>query len=324
MILVACAALFYLSMIAFAIVVYYRSRQRVSRMQKRLRNRDYKSFGAEPASKEREAGPKTRQTRLQRSIDKLRTGRLSRLIRYDPLLSLRIFKYWSILFVVALLFSIVISVIARVILESSSAYLLVFVVWIAFVRAYAGWCESKQRILLFYQFPDALDVLIRSVRVGIPLASAVVYVADNVAEPTASRFKLISERLNIGATIGEALESLLIYSPIPEYRFFAVALKLHSQTGGNIIETFETFADTMRSRAASKGKANALLAEPRMSMSILASLPFVLTFILLLINPSYIMPLFASTSGHHVLLFALGFWTMGLLSMQIMIKKGVP
>ncbi len=115
--------------------------------------------------------------------------------------------------------------------------------------AFTQLCESKQRVLLFNQFPDALDVLIRSVRIGIPLASAVVYVADNVAEPTASRFKLISERLNIGATIGEALESLLIYSPIPEYRFFAVALKLHNQTGGNIIETLETFADTMRSRA---------------------------------------------------------------------------
>lgn len=324
MLLAECAALFYLFTIGSAVIILYRSRKQIFRLRERLRIHGYESSRAGRLASKEKAKSSVRRSRSTQWVDRLKFGRLSRLIRYDPLLSLRILKLWPILFAVAVLIAIIIAVIARVLLETSGAYLLFFPSWVVFVRSYVGWCEAKQRTLLFSQFPDALDILVRSARIGIPLATAVIYVAENVAEPTASRFKDISERLNIGATVGEALETLVLQSPVQEYRFFAVALRLHTQTGGNIVETLETLSETIRSRVASQSKARALLAEPKMSMTILASLPFVLMSVLVLINPGYVMPLFTSTGGHHALLFAFGLWVTGVLSMHILIKRGAP
>lgn len=321
---VQCAALFYLFTIGAAIIILYRSRKQVSRLRERLRVHGFESARASRVALREEASLRTRRIRATRWADRLKSSRLSRFIRYDPLLSLRVLKLWPVLFVVAFMVAMTVAAIARVLLETSSAYLLFFPSWVVFVRSYVAWCEAKQKSLLFSQFPDALDILVRSARIGIPLATAVIYVAENVAEPTASRFKDISERLNIGATVGEALETLVLHSPVQEYRFFAVALRLHTQTGGNIVETLETLSDTIRSRVASQSKARALLAEPKMSMTILASLPFVLMAVLVLINPGYVMPLFSSTGGHHALLFAFGLWVTGVLSMHILIKRGAP
>ncbi len=201
--------------------------------------------------------------------------------------------------------------------------LVVPVAWIWFCRFAFHWSEERRRNVLYAQFPDALAMIVRAVRVGIPLSEGIHTVAREASPPTGPEFALLYDRIAIGVTLEDALHEMAGRTGIPEYRFFATALALQGRTGGGLSEALEGLADVMRRRLALKARGLALAAEAKTSIAILASLPFVAGGALAVLNPHYIGRLFYEHGCQKVLFVAVGLLVSGLLVMRGMIRKAL-
>ena len=190
-------------------------------------------------------------------------------------------------------------------------------------RSIYRWHDQKIRRVLFDQFPDALGMIVRSVRVGVPVSEAISIVAREAMDPTAREFGRVAEQVAIGSTMEEALRNMAERNSLPEYSFFAVTLSLQSQTGGGLTETLEGLAETVRKRAAARDRGSALAAEAKMSMYILAALPPCSGAILFIVNAPYIMLLFERQTGEKILAFACILWCVGMFSMRTLIRKSL-
>jgi tight adherence protein B len=201
--------------------------------------------------------------------------------------------------------------------------LVVPVVWVMFCRFAFHWSEERRRNVLYAQFPDALAMIVRAVRVGIPLGEGIHTVAREALPPTGPEFALLYDRIAIGVTLEDALHEMAGRTGIAEYRFFATALALQGRTGGGLSEALEGLADVMRRRLALKARGLALAAEAKTSIGILTSLPFVAGGALAVLNPHYIGRLFYEHGCQKVLFVAVGLLVGGLLVMRGMIRKAL-
>ena len=195
--------------------------------------------------------------------------------------------------------------------------------WLLCVRGVYQSDDAKRDAALLKQFPDVLATIVRAVRVGIPVAEALRIVAQDARQPSAAEFGRVHDYVSIGKPLDEALLELSIRNRLPEYRFFATALTLQSQTGGSLTETLESLADVIRKRVALKARGYALAAEARTSAMVLASLP-VLSFVaLLVLNPLYIKPFFQEGTGQNVFAFGVIWLVLGLWIMKKTIRKSL-
>lgn len=197
-------------------------------------------------------------------------------------------------------------------------------IWIVLCRNYFGWIEARRRGKLLQQFPDALALIVRAIRVGIPVMEAIRIVSRECASPTAGEFARLVDQVAIGASLEEGVIELARRSGLPEYRFFATVLALQNQTGGTLSDSLENLADVIRKRAALKARGTALTSEARASAIILAFLPLVTGGLLYLINPPYIMQLFIVPAGQSMLGAACVSLTCGLLTIRTLIRRSLP
>ena len=195
------------------------------------------------------------------------------------------------------------------------------VIWIFGCRSVFKWFVNRRREKLFVQFPDALAMIVRSIRSGVPLTEAIRIVSVQSPEPTKSEFALVAGDLSIGAPIPDALSLLADRNAITEYRFFATALSLQSQTGGRLTDTLESLAQVVRKRTAAKARGKALASEARTSAAILAGLPVLAMGGLYLLNPGYMSQLFTAGLGHVFLAAAFGSLGTGIFVMRTIINK---
>lgn len=198
------------------------------------------------------------------------------------------------------------------------------VVWVMVSRMFFSRVESKRRSALLWQFPDALAMIVRAIRVGVPVIDAVRNVSLAAPNPTASEFHRLVEQIAIGTPLDEAVTELAVRTGLAEYRFFATALSLQTQTGGTLSETLENLADVIRKRAALKARGHAMTAEARTSSSILALLPVLTGIMLYLLNPSYIMILFTDPTGKVFFSSAVIMLILGMLAIRAIIKSVLP
>ena len=195
------------------------------------------------------------------------------------------------------------------------------ILWVFGSRATFNWAVTRRRDKLFNQFPDALAMIVRSIRSGVPLTEALRIVADQSPEPTASEFQLMAGDLSIGMPIAEALAALADRNSITEYRFFSTALAWQRQTGGRLGETLESLAQVVRKRTAAKSRGKALASEARTSAAILAGLPILAMGGLYVLNPAYMSVLFTDSMGHIFLTAAFGSLGTGIFVMRTIINK---
>lgn len=188
--------------------------------------------------------------------------------------------------------------------------------WIVFNGIHA-----KQRNLLFEQFPDALDIIVRCVRVGIPVAEALRNVARDSQPPTRLEFAKLADKVSIGVPLDVALRDVATGNGIAEYQFFATALTLQARSGGAITQTLETLSEVIRKRVALKARGHALTSEARTSALVLAILPFFAAGALFLIAPAYLQGLTSTARGHGVLAMAALLLALGMLSIRLMIAR---
>lgn len=196
--------------------------------------------------------------------------------------------------------------------------------WVLFSRMFFKRVENKRRSSLLGQFPDALAMIVRSIRVGVPVIDAVRNVSLAAPSPTAGEFNRLVDQIAVGTPLDEAVTELAVRTGLAEYRFFATALSLQTQTGGTLSETLENLADVIRKRAALKARGHAMTAEARTSSAILAMLPVVTGGMLYVINPSYMMILFTDPTGKMFFSAAVISLICGMLCIRAIIKAVLP
>jgi tight adherence protein B len=201
------------------------------------------------------------------------------------------------------------------------AWLLLPMIVIGGSRAYYAGANRKRRNLLLVQFPDSLALIVRAVRVGIPVSEALRAVAREMPEPTRSEFRRLESQIAMGSALETALRTLAQRNDLPEYGFFAAVLALQAQTGGGLTETLEMLADIIRRRIAMKERGHALSSEARTSSYVLGALPLVAGGLLYFASPGYIGMLFTDPLGHVLIAAAVLSLATGMGIMRLIIQR---
>ncbi|WP_137123684.1 type II secretion system F family protein [Roseomonas sp. HF4] len=208
-------------------------------------------------------------------------------------------------------------------LLGAPGWLAALAVWIALARWIFAAIHRKRADALYRQLPDALGMVVRAVRAGIPVVEALRTVSREIPDPTGSEFRQLSDQLAIGIPMEDGLKRLARRSGLPEYRFFAVSLTLQNSAGGNLTETLDNLADVVRKRVATRQRGHALASQARASAYVLSAVPVVAAAALLLINPRYILLLFSDSRGNMVLLAAVASLGVGLGTMKAIIRRSL-
>jgi len=168
-------------------------------------------------------------------------------------------------------------------------------------------------------FPDAIDVLVRGVKTGLPVNEGMRLVSREMPHPVGPEFMQITDETGVGVTLDDALERTYRRLPLPEVNFFKIVLTIQKQTGGNLSEALGNLSTTLRDRKKLKLKIVALSSEAKASAMIIGSLPFILACVLFAISPDYITTLFVSPTGQYVVGFGLFWMGVGIFVMKTMI-----
>ena len=203
------------------------------------------------------------------------------------------------------------------------AWVLMPIVTIGVCRSWFGSMLHERVAKLRSQFPDALGLIVRAVRVGVPVSEALRAVARESQLPTSLEFERLANDISIGAPLEAALRQMSERNDLPEYGFFAAALGLQAQTGGGLAETLELLADVTRKRVAMQARGHALSAEARTSSLILGGLPMVSGISLWLINPDYMSILFFDETGRMIFGAAILSLCIGMFTMRTIIRKSL-
>jgi tight adherence protein B len=148
--------------------------------------------------------------------------------------------------------------------------------------------QRSQRISSFgEQLPDAIDIIVRGVRVGLPFISAVALVAREMPDPVGTEFGMLADEIGFGLDIRSALDNLYRRVGQPDLLFLTVSVSIQAQTGGNLGEILSRLSRLMRNRATMRLKIRALSAEGRASAITLSAFPFILFFFVNFISPTY-------------------------------------
>jgi tight adherence protein B len=154
----------------------------------------------------------------------------------------------------------------------------------------------KKRVTLFTKsFPDAIDLLVRGLRSGLPITETLGVVASEIPGPVGVEFRSVSDKMKIGRTMDVALQETADRLGTPEFQFFVITLQIQRETGGNLAETLGNLSEVLRKRQQMKLKIKAMSSESKASAYIIGALPFIVFFLIMQINPSY-MGMFFSDS----------------------------
>lgn len=180
---------------------------------------------------------------------------------------------------------------------------------------------GAKRIKKFTEaFPDAMDIVVRGIKSGLPVHDSLRVIGREAPEPLASQFNRLVESIGMGMTIDQALEKMHAEMPTPEVRFFAIVLAIQAKTGGNLAEALGNLSTVIRSRKLMREKVKALSAEAVASAAIIGSLPPAVAGLISLTAPDYMKPLFTDPRGHIMLMVGAVWMTLGILSMRKMIN----
>ncbi|MBI1985921.1 MAG: type II secretion system F family protein [Rhodospirillales bacterium] len=169
-------------------------------------------------------------------------------------------------------------------------------------------------------FADAVDLIVRGIRSGLPINECFRGVAREFEPPLGEEFRLLVEGQNLGWTIDDLMARGIQRLPTAEYKFFAIVTQIQRQTGGNLADTLSNLSTVLRERKKMRDKAQAMASEAKASAMIIGSLPFAVAWILSVVNPAYLMLLFTEKTGNYLLGFGAFWMTLGSLVMRKMIN----
>jgi tight adherence protein B len=154
--------------------------------------------------------------------------------------------------------------------------------------------QIKRRIAKFNsKFPDAIDLMVRGLRSGLPISETLGIVSSEIPDPVGTEFRAVSDRIRIGKTMDQALEEAAEKIDTPEFQFFIITLAIQRETGGNLAETLSNLGEVLRKRAQMKLKIRAMSSESKASAYIIGALPFLVFGAIYYVNAKYMMGFFS-------------------------------
>jgi tight adherence protein B len=169
-------------------------------------------------------------------------------------------------------------------------------------------------------FPDAVDIIVRGIKAGLPLFDSMKVIVSDAPEPVRSEFRAIVDTQSIGMPLGEACGRLYDRVPLPEANFFGIVIGIQQKSGGNLSEALGNLSRVLRDRKKMKAKIRAMSMEAKASASIIGSLPILVMGIVYVTSPDYIELLWTTPLGR-LLLAGSGVWMLtGIMVMKKMIN----
>jgi tight adherence protein B len=220
-----------------------------------------------------------------------------------------------IVFIAVLFFTAKLGIIASLLIACISAPTLIYL----YIRKRI----SKQHKRALEIFPEALDMIVRSVRAGYPINTAISIVAENVPAPLDEEFRRILHEVGIGTTLGEACLRFAKRLDDPDVRFFAVVIGIQQESGGNLSEILGNISHVIRQRRQLKMRIRALSSEGRATAWIIGALIVLLTITIQFMSPEHLKPLFTTPSGHTALMVIGSMMVSGVLLIRKIINVEV-
>lgn len=179
----------------------------------------------------------------------------------------------------------------------------------------------KRRMKAFLdEFPNAIDVIVRAIKSGLPLNDGLRLISTEAREPVKMEFQRIIEAQQLGMSASDACARMYQSMPVPEANFFAVVIQIQASAGGNLAEALGNLSGVLRARKSMKGKVAAMSMEAKASAFIIACLPVVVAVLVSMTSPEYIMPLFTTDTGYMILGISAVWMAMGVFVMKQMIN----
>ena len=180
--------------------------------------------------------------------------------------------------------------------------------------------KKRREARFLNTFPDAVDIIVRGIKAGLPLLESLKMIVSESPEPVRSLFRSIIETQAVGMPLGEAAAKLYDDMPVPEANFFGIVIAIQQRAGGNLAEALGNLSRVLRDRKKMKAKIKAMSQEAKASASIIAALPIAVMLMVYFTSPNYIALLWTEPLGRLMLACSLGWMTMGVLVMKKMIN----
>ena len=165
-----------------------------------------------------------------------------------------------------------------------------------------------------------IDVIVRAIKSGLPLNDGLRLIASEAREPVKSEFRHIIEAQQLGLSTPEACARLHQTMPLPEANFFAIVIQIQASAGGNLAEALGNLSRVLRDRKKMKAKVAAMSMEAKASAAIIAALPFIVTILVYMTSPEYILLLFTTNTGNLILGVSAVWMAIGVFVMRQMIN----
>ncbi|HRW29201.1 MAG TPA: type II secretion system F family protein, partial [Emcibacteraceae bacterium] len=179
----------------------------------------------------------------------------------------------------------------------------------------------KKRLAKFTtQFPEAIDLIVRGLKAGLPVTESIYAVSQEMSDPISTEFKTITDENRFGKTLDEALWQASDKLDTPEFKFFVICISVQQETGGNLAETLANLSSILRGRAQLKLKINAMSSEGKASATIIGALPFIMLGILSVLNYDYMSTMFIDPRGQLGLLGGLIWMAIGMFIISKLIN----
>lgn len=187
-------------------------------------------------------------------------------------------------------------------------------------KMYLGFRRKRFQNAFLDELPNAVEAIVRGVKSGLPLNDSMRVIAKEVKEPVRSEFQRVLDQQAIGKSMSEAIQILFERVPLPEVNFFVVVITVQQQAGGSLSEALGNLARVLRNRKKMKQKVKAMSSEAKASAGIVGSLPFIVSILVSLTTPNYLMPLIETPVGMLWLGIAVLLMLTGIFVMNRMVQ----
>ena len=189
-----------------------------------------------------------------------------------------------------------------------------------FPRWLLSYLKKRRESKFLNAFPDAVDIIVRGVKAGLPLLDCLKMITTESPEPVKSEFRAIVETQAIGMPLGDACGKLYEQMPVPEANFFGIVISIQQKSGGNLAEALGNLSRVLRDRKKMKAKIQAMSQEAKASASIIGALPVAVMTLVYVTSPNYISLLWTEPLGRVMLAASVVWMSMGVLVMKKMIN----
>ncbi len=187
-------------------------------------------------------------------------------------------------------------------------------------RWFLGFLVAGRQKKFSNQLADAIDVIVRGVKSGLPLNQCLRIIAAESPEPLRSEFQQLCDSQAMGVPLDQGMQRMYDHMPLPEVNFFSIVLIIQQKTGGNLSESLGNLSSVLRSRKLMVEKVKALSAEAKASAMIIGSLPIVVMALVYFTRPAYINTLFTDPTGHLILMGCAVMMSLGIFIMNKMVN----